>query len=266
MTSTVQQRLSEFMQTGNIPLLEGLLLIAEDEDSTLDIDVQKDKLNSLTKGFHIPSKEEITKSIARLNIHFFSHLGFSGDADNYYHPQNSLIPHVMERKKGLPILLSCLYILIGTQKGLPLYPISFPSHFLVGVEDPQFFIDTFHNGRILKREQLRASLSLLPQSPKLRFEELIKPVNTIQILTRINNNLIHAYQKRAEPKGMLRAIERNLILIPEHTAGHHARYILLKGLGAYKEAADALENFLQHHPNHPEAIGLTQELSLLRGF
>ena len=265
MNQSVHQQLASLMQQGEISLLDGLLLIAKDEDPSVDIEEEKEKITAIAKGLYIPKDEDITQSVARLNVHFFSDLKFSGDFDDYYNPQNSLLPHVLTRKKGLPILLSCLYILVGRQKGLPLQPISFPSHFLVGVTEPQFFIDTFHQGSILKREHLRERLSKLPSTPKLRFEELITPVDTLQILTRINNNLIRAYQKRAEPKGMLRAIERNLILVPEHTHAHHAKYILLRGMGAYKEAAEALETFLHHHPEHPQAIELTQELSLLRG-
>lgn len=266
MTQSIHQQFSDFLKQGEIPLLDGLLLIAKDEVPSIDINEHKEMILSLAKGLHIPPNEEITQSIARLNIHFFSELQFTGDTEDYYHPQNSLLPFVVARKKGLPILLSCLYILIGREKGLPLHPISFPSHFLVGVSQPQFFIDTFHQGAIIKREQLREGLSKLPMSPKLRFDELITPVETRQILTRINNNLIKAFQKRAEPKGMLRAIERNLILVPEHTNAHHARYILLRGMGAYQQAAEALETFLHHHPDHPQAIELTQELSQLRGI
>jgi regulator of sirC expression with transglutaminase-like and TPR domain len=266
MISPAQRKLSELMtQSANPPLLEALFLIGEDEDPDWEADNQEKLFQQLTKGFYIPQGEEISRSIARLNIHFFQQLGFCGDEDDYYHPRNSMLHHVIERKKGLPIILSCLYMLVGRTQNLPLVPISFPGHFLVGVQDPLFFIDPFHKGRILKSEQLKASLKQLSQPPKLSFEELIEPATNLQTLVRINNNLIRAHQQASAPKGMLRSIERNLILIPEHTAAHHARYILLRGMGAYLQAAEALEIFLQHHPDHPQAIELTQELSNLRG-
>ena len=261
-------RLQELLDTHgeNIPFLESLCIIAQDEDPACDPSVVKEAFYSLHKGLHIPENEDITTSIARLNLHFCTELGFQGDEENYYHPQNSLLHCVIERRKGLPIMLSILYILIGQAKGLPLVPVSFPGHFLVGIQKPVFFVDPFHQCRILRREQLRNSLANLPQKPSLSFSELIEPATNRQVLTRINNNLIRAYQQSASPKGMLRAIDRNLIFAPEHTAAYHARYILLRGLGQYLEAAEALENFLHHHPDHPQAISLTQELASLRGI
>jgi len=268
MASKILSSLQELIEqhASDIPLFDSLLLIAEDEDPTWDSCNRDQIFPSLTKGFYLPKDEEITQSIARLNIHFCQELGFQGDKEDYYHPQNSLIHRVIERRQGLPIILSVLYILIGQSKGLPLVPISFPGHFLVGVRDPVFFIDPFHNGRILRSEHLRNSLKNLPEKPSLSFSELIEPATNLQVLIRINNNLIRAHQQSASPKGMLRAIDRNLLLAPNHTAAHHARYILLRGMGLYLEAADALENFLQHNPDHPQANALTQELASLRGI
>ena len=259
-------RLEAILSSDPIPLLEALAMIAEDEDSIWNAKQGELLFQELCEKLVIPKNEDIMRSIARLNIHFFSELGFHGDEEEYTHPHNSILHQVIRRKKGLPIILSCLYILIGKQHGLPLVPISFPGHFLVGVQEPQFFIDPFHKCRILRTEQLKASLCQLPQPPDIPFSELIRPASNKQILVRINNNLIRAHQQRSSPKGMLRAIDRNLFLSPDHTAAHHARYILLKGMGRPREAADALEAYLQHHPDHPKANTLTQELASLRGI
>ena len=112
MISPAQRKLAALVaESSTIPLLEGLLLIGEDEDPDWEADNQEDILRQLTKGFYIPPNEDISLSIARLNFHFFQQLGFCGDEEDYHHPRNSMLHHVIERKKGLPILLSCLYIL-----------------------------------------------------------------------------------------------------------------------------------------------------------
>ena len=266
MTNSTTERLKLIFANDPIPLLDALTLQAEDEDPYWSFESGCSLFEQLCTKLFIPDGEDITKSIARLNIHFSTTLGFIGDENEYNHPQNSILHQVINRKKGLPIILSCLYALIGRAHGIPLELISFPGHFLVGVKEPQFFIDPFHGCRILKTEQLRASLKQLPQMPNIAFEELIQPASNRQVLIRINNNLIRAHQKMSSPKGMLRAIDRNLLLAPEHTAAHHARYILLKGMGEPIEAANALECYLHHHPDHPKAHELTQELSNLRGI
>lgn len=266
MNKTTKEQLKELYASDPIPLLEALALQAEDEDSSWDVETGKKLFQELCAKLVIPQGEDITRSIARLNIHFSKTLGFTGDEQEYTHPQNSILHQVITRKKGLPIMLSCLYVLIGQAHGIPLLPISFPGHFIVGIKEPEFFIDPFHDCRILKTEQLKAGLKQLPQMPNIDFEELIQPATNRQILVRINNNLIRAHQKQSSPKGMLRGIDRNLLLAPEHTAAYHARYILLKGMGEPIEAAKALEKYLHFHPNHPQAHELTQELSNLRGI
>ena len=266
MNKTAYERIQSLYQSDPIPLLEALALQAEDEDQSWSVQDGIALFDQLCAKLVIPAGEDITRSIARLNIHFSTTLGFIGDEKEYGHPYNSILHQVITRKKGLPIILSCLYVLIGQSHGIPLFPISFPGHFLVGVLEPHFFIDPFHGCRILKKEQLRASLKQFPQKPNMTFEELIQPADNRQILIRINNNLIRAHQRISSPKGMLRAIDRNLVLAPDHTAAHHARYILLKGMGEDLEAANALERYLQYHPDHPQAHEFTQELSNLRGI
>lgn len=266
MSEQVQERLQTLLSSQTIPLLQALSLFAEDEDPMWNAKRGEEIFLKLCTKLVIPKNEDVMRSIARLNIYFASDLGFHGDEEEYTHPYNSILHQVMERRKGLPIILSCLYLLIGQYHNIPLVPISFPGHFLVGIQEPQFFIDPFHKCRILKIEQLKASLNQLPQPPKIPFSELIHPASNRQILIRINNNLIRAHQKSSSPKGMLRAIDRNLLLSPDHTAAYHARYILLKGLERPREAADALEIYLHHHPDHPQAIKLTQELANLRGI
>ena len=192
MASSILEKLQALIDTHNedIPFLQTLCLIAEDEDPTCEAHSIEDLFSSLLKGLHIPKDEDITRSVARLNLHFCEELGFTGDEEDYYHPQNSMLHCVIKRRRGLPIILSMLYILIGREKGLPLVPISFPGHFLVGVQEPLFFIDPFHQCRILRSEHLRNSIKNLPQKPSLSFSELITPATNRQILTRINNNLI----------------------------------------------------------------------------
>ena len=150
---------------------------------------------------------------------------------------------------------------------LPSLYVCFPGHFLVGVKEPQFFIDIFNGGRILRLGELRRGLK--KEMSKLSSEDInryIQPITTRQVLIRVNNNLIRAYQKMQSPNAMLRAIDRNLILFPEHLQAHRAKAILLREMGRYQEAATSLEIFITAHPDDPKAEELLKELRVLRGL
>ncbi len=251
----------------DIPLLEGLALIAREEDQKEPYQAILDRFQELKKGLRISDTGDIFQSIARLSIHFFQNLGFEGDREDYYSPSNSVLHKVIERRRGQPILLSALYISLGHSVGIPLQAIGFPGHFLDGVADPLFFIDPINGGRIIRIDDLKRGLKR--ESEHISSEEIkqyVQPITTRQLLIRVNNNLIRAYQKIQSPNAMLRAIDRNLILFPEHLQAHRAKAILLKGMGRYKEAATSLEIFVAAHPDDPQAEELIKELDLLRGL
>jgi regulator of sirC expression with transglutaminase-like and TPR domain len=93
-----------------------------------------------------------------LNRFLFDEQGFSGNEQEYEDPRNSLLHEVLERRTGIPITLSLVYLEVGRRLGLPVEGIGFPGHFLVrwrGKED--FMIDVFH-GRLLSDEALRPAL------------------------------------------------------------------------------------------------------------
>ena len=247
-------------------LLRGLIYIAKEEDPHFSEEAFHTQWKVLSKGLRIPQDDSIFTQIARLNLHFFETLKFSGAEEDYYHTDNSLIHKVLQKKSGMPILVASIYLLLGRMYGLPLEGISFPGHFLVGVRDPLFFIDVFHKGTILRETDIKARFNRFPSSSQYSFEQACAPTTAHNIIIRINNNLLQSYKRSSSPRGMLRAIDRNLILAPEHTAPHYMRAFLLRALGKYKEAAESLEIFLCDYPNHPSAEELLRELSLLKGI
>ncbi|EDY84731.1 hypothetical protein VDG1235_4364 [Verrucomicrobiia bacterium DG1235] len=91
-----------------------------------------------------------------INRVLFHELEFRGNAEDYENPDNSFLNRVLETKKGLPISLSILYLLVAQRLGADLDPIAYPGHFLVGSfeEDLPFYIDPFKRGRFISPSQL----------------------------------------------------------------------------------------------------------------
>src|SRR6185369_878017 len=99
--------------------------------------------------------------------HLFSALGFRGNAEEYYDPRNSFMNDVLDRRLGIPISLSILYVEVARRAGVRASGVGFPGHFLVRIEresgDP-LIVDPFNSGRVLGRPTLE---SMLPDGARL---------------------------------------------------------------------------------------------------
>lgn len=116
-----------------------------------------------------------------------SELGFGGNEDDYYAEENSLLPRVIENRRGNPIALCLVYIAVGRRAGLQVQGVGLPGHFVVRVGG--VFFDPFHGGRRLQLEDCQKLLE--SQSLELQPHHLL-PCKPRVMLARILNNLLHA--------------------------------------------------------------------------
>lgn len=139
------------------------------------------------------------KALRLLDRYLFEEKGFHGDRQTYYNPENSYLNRVLDRRRGIPISLSALYLLIGEKRlGLPLRGVQSPGHFLLrhqeGVEEP-IFIDAFNGGRLLSAVDCEAFFSSLGFPFQ---EQFLSPVGQREILARMCRNLIAIYRDQGE--------------------------------------------------------------------
>ncbi len=134
-----------------------------------------------------------------INRVLFHEFGFRGNAEDYENPDNSFLNRLLETKKGLPISLSILYLLVAQRVGADLDPIAYPGHFLVGSfeEDIPFYIDAFKRGRFIAAGQL-----LDYSSGYLSVSQLgnIAPSPTREVLTRCCQNLANHYAAKGQDR------------------------------------------------------------------
>jgi regulator of sirC expression with transglutaminase-like and TPR domain len=125
-------------------------------------------------------------------------LGLRGDEDQYDDPENSFLPRVLERRLGLPILLSIVYIEVGRRAGVPLVGCALPGHFVVAYRRPptggRIVLDPFHGGRVLEEEDVEqiGVRSNAPITP-----DMFRPATPYTIATRMLRNLLGSYQRRS---------------------------------------------------------------------
>lgn len=129
-----------------------------------------------------------------VNRVLFHECGFRGNVENYSNPDNSFINRLLETRKGLPITLSTLYLLVAGRLGIPIEPIGAPGHFVVGCfeESVPFYIDPFEGGKLLTAGQMLRRFEAVCMAPNLSH---LAPVSTQETLARICRNLVPHYSK-----------------------------------------------------------------------
>ena len=251
-----------------IDLAEATLLIAKEEYPDLDVasyltrlDAMSAEVQRLADGTLDPRR-----LIAALNEHLFQQLGFRGNAENYYDPKNSFFNEVLDRRTGIPITLSALYLEVGRRIGLPVHGVGMPGHFLVKCvgRDEEIVIDPFNAGGILSDEDCQRILDRIYHG-KLCFERaMLSVIGTRQILTRILNNLKVIYFNNQEYGKALSIVERLLILHPQAASEIRDRGLLSCQLKRYSEASADLERYLRLAPKADDSEVIREHLRSLR--
>ena len=125
--------------------------------------------------------------------------GFRGDQTQYDHPDNSMLDVVLTRRRGLPILLSVVYVEVARRAGIELAGVGLPGHFVVGHfgADPPVLLDPFAGGATISSDA---------------GEDLVRPWRAHETAMRMLNNLVASYQRRGDLANALRAATMRLAL------------------------------------------------------
>ena len=264
MTRARQALISLLEQHGaDLPLDEAAAWMAAEEDDRVSAPALLAQLDALS-GSPLPDAP-LVESIARINHRLFAELGFSGDEQTYDDPRNSRLDQVIHRRRGLPILLSLVYIEVARRMGVEILGVGFPSHFLVRpASSDAFFVDPFHQGRILRPAQLQVWLSELFQGaviePQL-WKRAVRPVSNRRLMLRINANLKASFLRREDLRGAIRASERLLLLEPRLPDERRDLGQMLLSVGRREEGVAELAHYLAERPNSPDAWWIARELS-----
>ena len=146
----------------------------------------------------------------------FDRLGFHGNVEDYYDPRNSFLSDVLDRKTGIPISLSVLYLEIARRVGLLAQGVNFPGHFLVrvAIEDAWLFIDPYTRGRTLTPSDLEALLRKTTTPTAVLEPSVIAAASKRQIVARMLVNLAGNYGRNGDLPRSLDVLERLAVLEP----------------------------------------------------
>jgi len=202
-----------------------------------------------------------------LNELIFDRLHFAGNTFDYGDPRNSYLNEVIDRRTGLPILLSTIYLEVGWRLQLPLSGVGLPGHFLVRYDSPEetWFVDPFHRGAILSEDGC-ASLMRQTAGGDLPFSpEWLQPVTRRQILSRMLNNLRAVFIQREMFAEARPVLERLADLDPTSAEVMRDLGLILFRLGAYHEAINRLESYFALNPYAGDIESMRQVIAAARG-
>lgn len=181
-------------EEAEMDLEEGALFIARFCYPDLNPAACRDELDRLSDEIasRLIRKTRPEEIVHQINRFLFLEHGFRGNTLNYYDPDNSYLNRVLERRTGIPISLSVVYLLIAKRLELPIVGVGLPGHFMLRYEEEGFclFLDAFNNGKILTRDEcirflLNSGYEVQPGS--------FSPATVRDILTRMLRNLVYAY-------------------------------------------------------------------------
>jgi regulator of sirC expression with transglutaminase-like and TPR domain len=207
---TLQKALKNWAKTDQDDLLKGILILARYQYPDLDENKIKKQLAAIKQDVWLELHEDLTalEKVKIINHILFEVHQFSGNITNYHAPQNSFINNVLESKKGNPLMLSVVYLLICNDLKIPVYGINLPQHFVLAYinEDANlidvnnktlsnnilFYINPFSKGLLFNQKDIDQFLKQLNLDLEPKY---YLPCNNVEIIKRCLHNLIFSYEK-----------------------------------------------------------------------
>ena len=203
----VKADLGKWAATEEKDLLDGMLALAKYQYPEIDDDEIRALINKIEKDIWLEFHDGIT-ALEKLKV--FNHImfdvhGFEGNKKHYHSTDNSFINRVLESKKGNPISLAVLYLILAERLYLPVYGVNLPRHFILAwgdlmdfslgdSDEPKilFYINPFSGGSVFGKRDIDAFLKELKLKPNPIF---FLPCSNYDIMVRSMNNLIHSYEQ-----------------------------------------------------------------------
>lgn len=257
----------------HFPLLEAAVSLGQDDYPELDMQQvlgDVDQLLARVKR-RLPGDATALQKLRTLNQLFFHDLGFGGNINDYYDPDNSYVNAVLRTRRGIPITLSVLWLELASGLGLNARGVAFPGHFMVKVNLPkgQVVIDPF-SGQSLSREELSERLEPFKQRNG-HYDDFDMPVGLYlqsasprDIIGRMLRNLKEIHKTQEDWQRLIAVIDRLIVLYPDAWSEYRDRGLAWAVLGQADRAAADLETYLAKAHDAMDLDAVAERLAQLR--
>lgn len=251
-----------------IDLAEAALLMAKEEYPTLDVGDYLARLDAMGAALRatLQGVTEPCRQIEALNHLLFTEHGFRGNSEDYYDPRNSFLNEVLDRRTGIPITLSVVYLAVARRANLPFVGAGMPGHFLVKHAEPdgEIVVDPFAQGAVLSVADCQQILDRIFGGKVTFGPQHLATVGAQQILSRMLTNLKTIYFNNQEYGKALSAVDRLLILNPQCATEVRDRGLLASQLRRYSDAGADLERYLRMAPQAEDREVILEHLRAIR--
>ena len=262
----------------SLSLVEAAVSIAQDDFPRLDTQAVLAEIDALAVRLkrRFPADAVPVQRLRWLNRFFFQELGFAGNINHYYDPDNSYLHRVLSTRRGIPITLAILYIELASQIGLTARGVSFPGHFLIklrmatGQQQGEVVIDPF-TGQSLSRDELDDLLAPYKRNRGLQGEFdvplglFLQAATAREVVARMLRNLKEIHRGAHDWQRQLQVQERLVVLLPQAWEERRDRGLIHAELGANRAAARDLADYLEHAPDASDRAQIARRLAALRG-
>jgi regulator of sirC expression with transglutaminase-like and TPR domain len=208
---SVLDRMRDWKNGGGMDLLEGLWIVATYQYPDLPLHKLKQDVEQLFYDVWVDFKSDMhpDEQIKAMNTAFFSKLKFAPNTKHFHSPANSMINQVLESRRGNPITLCVLYLLIAKRLNLPVYGVNLPNLFVLTYKNNagvQFYINVFNRGLVFTTKDIDQYIDQLNIK---RLDTFYQPCTNVDIVRRVLRNLTLAFEKNGDTE-RVREVEQIL--------------------------------------------------------
>ena len=252
----------------SLDLIEAALWVAAEEYRGLDVEHECERIRLIcSEGARRVWNE--TNPFARLDglrTYFFEELGFRGNVPHYNDPRNSFLNQVMDRRLGIPLTLSILFMELARAAGFEACGIGLPGHFVtrLSYQGRTILVDPFHGGSVITEEDCKELVGSSTGRSYLFRREYLDGSSDRAVLVRLLMNLKYAQLSRNDYARALSVVERLLLVSPDDSSEIRDRGFLKARLGRPGPAIADLERYLTLSPHAPDTKSVEGRLVWLR--
>ena len=247
---SMRARFAEVVRSEPVDLGLGCVLVGAEVDESLDVEASLALLDALAGSARalVPPGATPAQAAEGLRVALGEQAGFAGFSEDYDDLRSSLLHDVLRRARGLPLLLSVVWVEVAARLSVPAYAVGLPGHVVVGIGDPDgehVHVDPFAGGRLLDRSALESRVLMTTGSPLSPLH--LRPMTPTELLLRLLTN-VRALTTRQErtldaARTRLWAVELSLLL-PRHPVDlRRERGELRVRLGDHLGGAADLEDY-----------------------
>ena len=258
----------------SFPLTEAALALAQDAYPDLDVQGILAEIDALMMRLkrRLTSDADVVQKLQMLNQFFYRELGFAGNLNDYYDPDNSYLNVVLNKRRGIPISLAVLYLEMAQQIGLAARGVSFPGHFLLRVTmaGGEVMMDPV-SGEALNETEMIEMLEPFVSGPVTHGDSvsktlrgLLQPARPREIMARMLRNLKAIYLQTERWQRLMAVQQRLVILLPHDIEERRDRGMAYARLNFVRAALEDLQLYLDERPEAEDAAMIEAQLAELR--